>query len=162
MGAMMLTRDRILAERRAPLTVDELREQFDDKSTPTTLLALRLYVTWTMGPQPLRLAPVDEWCGWFRRVGYLHNGIRAGFLRPDEPRRLYRAATTDFARGMSWTRFPELAARYRRERGGYVYAVDADPSWVLARQTPGMVPQYGDEWVLEVPADAVVDRLDRT
>lgn len=153
-----ITLDTIRAERAAPRTVTEIRQAFQEGRTPAPLLAVRLWTTWATGPYPLALAPADEWATWFRLVGYLHNGIRYGAMRPGEPRRLYRGAAPGSERGMSWTRFPRLAAQYAARVGGRVYEIDADPSWVLARQTPGIVPEHGDEWVVALP-DGVAPAL---
>ncbi|MEU2203024.1 NUDIX hydrolase [Microbacterium oleivorans] len=148
-----LTLATIEAERRSPLTVAELRAAFAAGRTPRALLAVRLWTTWATGPFPLDEAPASEWALWFRLVGYLHNGVAAGMMRPTEGRRLYRGASPGMERGLSWTRFEGLAGRYAERVGGEVYSIDVEPSWVLARQQPrSTLDLRGDEWVVDLPA----------
>jgi protein-tyrosine-phosphatase/8-oxo-dGTP pyrophosphatase MutT (NUDIX family) len=169
MGAAGLLRF-MSRERGVRRPIEQVRQVLEENPTGLSLdeLASVLFTAWLvpeagLDPRPpLVVGERDEWVRWFRRVGFLSHGSRLPYARPSEPLTLYRGSEPAFARsGMSWTpseRYArEYAAMRRRQTGGdlRVYAVEADPSWVLAvgAGVPGLA---GTEYVLDVPEDAEV------
>lgn len=66
---------------------------------------------WFDSDQPSTVAPVSVWVARFRSLGgFVFDERVAEDRRPSGPMRLYRAATVDGARGMSWTPFRLVAA----------------------------------------------------
>ncbi|WP_374460764.1 NUDIX domain-containing protein [Microbacterium sp.] len=160
-------------ERGVRRPIEQVRQVLEENPTGLSLdeLASVLFTAWLvpevgLDPRPpLVVGERDEWVRWFRLVGFLSHGSRLPYARPSEPLTLYRGSEAAFARsGMSWTpseRYArEYAAMRRRQTGAdaaavRVYAVEADPSWVLAvaAGVPGLA---GTEYVLDVPEDAEV------
>lgn len=164
-------------ERGVRRPIDQVRRVLEDNPTGLSIdeLASVLFTAWLrpeagLDPRPpLVVGERDEWVRWFRRVGFLSYGSRLPYARPSEPLTLYRGSEPAFARsGMSWTPSEKYAREYaamrRRQTGAdaaavRVYAVEADPSWVLAvaAGVPGLA---GTEYIVDVPADADVREVD--
>ena len=109
--------------------------------------------------------------GWFRQAGYLHNGFRVRAMRPTEPTRLFRGATPEHARGLSWTSDRATAERYAAFRTTQiaqrsaaprvsVFEIVAQPSWVLARNGASPFGDHGAEHVVDIPADAEIHEVE--
>lgn len=155
-------------EGRRPLPPAELPRLFADRhrtGVSLDVLALILSVSWAKGAGrdgwPLQALPRAEWVRMFREVGYLYGGTRAPEMRPSTPRTLYRGAVPEYRDGLAWTTAPSDARFYgARYDGGAanVYAIDAEPDWMLARVPAGPFSP-GGEYIVDVPESAV--RLDR-
>ncbi len=157
-------------ERRTPRPIEQVRQVLEENPTGLSLdeLAAVLFTAWLrpepgLDPRPpLVVGERDEWVRWFRRVGFLSHGYRVPLARPSGPLTLYRGSEASFARtGMSWTPSERYARDYaamrRRQTGGdvRVYAIEAEPSWMLAVGA-GIAGLAGYEYVVDVPEDAEV------
>ncbi|KAA9143542.1 hypothetical protein F6B41_25490 [Microbacterium lushaniae] len=148
-------------ERRDPTPRAALRDLFAEPwGTHPDYLGIILMASWArpdVTGWPLIDLPRKEWLAMFERVGYLHNGFRSEQMRPNKPLTLYRGATHAYRRGLSWTTHePDArfyAERYRGEPG-HVYAIDAEPSWLLARVS-GNPLAPGGEYVVNAPKGSV-------
>lgn len=151
-------------ESRDPTPPHLVRDLFADPwGTPLDVLGVVLAASWARGAGggavgwPLLALPRADWLAMFDRVGYLHNGFRVPAMRPRESIRLYRGSTHKHRRGLSWTTREADARFYAgRYRGapGFVYEIEAPPSWLLARFSPSLFAP-GGEYVVNVPKGAV-------
>jgi len=89
---------------------------------------------WMMAEWPTSALGVALWVEMFRAAGFVSD---TGEPKPALPWTVYRGTVWGRRRGMSWTTDLErarwFAARYAvRHRAGLVFAVDVEPSAVLA------------------------------
>lgn len=168
-------------ERQVRRPIGQLREILDGDACPRLtldergLLTFYAYIKPTVEGRaglipPLIAAAREDWVGWFRQAGYLHNGFRVRAMRPTEPVRLYRGATPDFAAALSWTPHRATAEFYAKQhraalgpirgREIAVFTVTAQPSWVLARNGASPFGDHGAEYVVDIPADVEIHEVE--
>jgi hypothetical protein len=125
-----------------PLTLETLLAVFDEDDTPRRWLAAWLVHTWSETPQPTLALDRAVWIDMFRRVGYI-DLVDPLAERNLEPLRMYRGATPEHARGMSWTQSRAVASGY-----GQVWTAEVPPEAILAR-----LPHFAwtEEYVVDLP-----------
>ncbi|WP_181155983.1 hypothetical protein [Microbacterium sp. MYb72] len=147
------------AERTSPTSVLHLRELFAEPwGTPLDALAVVLINTYRNLESgfPLTEATREEWIGWFRHVGYIHNLARYGQMRPAGPIVLYRAARPEYRDGLSWTPNIATARRYqRRDARARLWTTTAEPGDFLARVSPSILIPGAEECVVEARREAI-------
>lgn len=144
-------------ERFAPTLLWELAH---DGLNPDVIGALTLPV-FDWSEEPMRHLNLAQWRELFKISGYRElddTRVRSGVLatpanRPPKPLRLYRGATPQGKRGMSWTTAQEVAeifaeaAETLTSRQAGIYTATVDPRRLLGRRV-GM--EFGsDEYVVD-------------
>ncbi|WP_372968531.1 hypothetical protein [Microbacterium sp.] len=151
-----------LAAHRAMSSLTELVRFVEDDSFPAVTRAYALCVGYGWASTPMRSLDRERWVKLFSQFGFITNrpDVVGG---PQGTVRLYRAATTEFKRGLSWSDSREYAERYlaRRPEAGphQLYACLVEPDWVLAvvQRTRRDGRARAVEWIVDVPARACVD-----
>lgn len=122
-------------------------------------LAVGIEHAWTSCEFPLRALDLYAWCEMFEEVGFLEDNLRK--RAPKKLRRLYRAATPDYAEGMSWTDDLEKAQWFDARNRNYfkfesaIYTTIPERWNVLAHFT---IARNEAEWVID-PAFADIQLL---
>lgn len=176
-------------ERKVHRPIEQLRAILDGGACPRLTLDERAallhmaYVQTTVTGRPtiippLLAAPREDWARWFRSVGFLHGGYRVPGFRPSRPVRLWRGATREYARGLSWVAHRPTAEHYAATRRAQiaqaraaagkqwkptrvpVFEVVAEPAWLLAMNAPSPFAGHGTEYVVDLPADVEIHRLE--
>ena len=145
--------------------IEQVRAEFaalgdNPSETALDLAGATLATGFMTEPMPLRVAPAEEWLGYFRRTGYVADCLRLPARRPKKSLLLYRGARLGAERGLSWTPVRARAEEFvyaRREQGldAALWSVRARPEWMLAR----LAHERGVEIVLDVPDVVTIRRL---
>lgn len=143
------------AAHQAMSSLPDLVTFVEDGSIPAVTRAYALCVGYGWTSTPMRALERDRWVSLFSQFGFITN--RPEIARPHDAVRLYRAATVEFKRGLSWTDSTEYAERYlaRRPVTGkhHLYTCLVEPAWVLAmvQRTQRNGQPRGVEWIVDVP-----------
>ena len=123
----------------------------EDAMTPEEL-AKGLEDAWTSAEWPEVQEFSCDWADVFEFVGFLENAKQAPSKQPTKPLTVYRGATAERAKGMSWTDNPAkalwFAKRFVTQTSSTetsVYELVVDPVDLYAHFTTG---RGEDEWVL--------------
>lgn len=112
-------------------TIESVRAIFADDSAHPMERMYALQSAWTYRNYPTLAMPREEWVRMFRQVGYFEMDERMQLHpapRPPRTARLYRGASPECARGMSWAPTRSTAAQY----GIQVWAADVPSEFWLA------------------------------
>lgn len=144
-----------------PVPTDaEVRGVFETSNDPHLQL-VTLVTRWARGHHPLLAEDARVWCARFERLGFVAGYRSDESARPTRPVRVFRAATAEYADGMSWYTDELTAAAYLEyerhrwpsDRQLAVYERTVEPVDVL-----GFVPKFNHtnelivrpQWVSQV------------
>ncbi len=145
---------------RAMRSLPDLVAFVEDESVPATPRAYALCVEYGWTPTPLRSLDRERWVSMFSRFGFLTNV--EGCSRPTKLVRLYRAATAEFARGLSWSDSRAYAEHYLTRRPGAgphnLFTLTVEPEWILAivQRTGRDGRPKALEWIVDLPLGASI------
>lgn len=108
--------------------------------------------TWMQTHTPLVHRARDKWVAAFRSIGFINGFSLRPDLLPAEPLTVWRAATPEYVRGLSWTTSRVVAnARLQKvsHGPGFVYECVVQPEWVLARMPQGPLQEY----IVDIPRE---------
>ncbi len=135
-------------------SIDSLRELFADASSPTLERMSALQGAWQFRRYPLLEMQREEWVAMFRSLGYFEmddDGEVESRTRPPMTSRMYRGATPEYARGMSWSwSRRDYAALY----GHPVWTAEIPSEHWLAMFHEGEIVEI----VVDLPEHIVVER----
>jgi hypothetical protein len=133
-------------------SIPELQAVFADPDQPRSVLLAALAWSATATYRPTLVLPQAEWIAMFRRVGFfdIQDPTR---VAPKGVGRLFRGATPEYQRGLSWTEDAQVARKY----GDTVWVADVPAEAVLAVFPHDMAHT---EVVVDLPADVEVREAD--
>lgn len=152
------------AAHRAMSSLTELVSFVENDSIPAATRAYALCVGYGWTSTPMRSLDREHWVRLFSQFGFITN--QPDVARPRRRIRLFRAATAEFAHGLSWSDSREYAERYLTRRPGTgnhrLYACLVEPEWVLAmvQRTRRDGQPRAVEWIVDVPPHARIATVD--
>jgi hypothetical protein len=137
-----------------PLSPPDLYDKFISGGYDDDLLGLAwdVAVSWRRAGRPQLLLSRERWLELLAATGYVVDGLLEPAGCSEAPPVLYRGATLETARWMTWTTNPRLAQIYGAWPDHKVWAIFPREEWVLGR--------FWGDWIVNVPSGALIKSIE--